>query len=122
MAPALVSRIKVMADMNIVERRRPQDGQIETTVDGKALDIRRRAPRPTVFGEKSVLRLLDKSQRAVPALGDLGMPADTAARYREARRARRTAWSCARARPARGKTTTLYATLDRDQRRRDQRR
>ncbi len=40
MGPALVSRIKVMGGMNIVERRRAQDGQIETTVDGRALDIR----------------------------------------------------------------------------------
>src|SRR5215207_3423716 len=60
-AQALVSRIKIMADMNIVERRRGQDGQFEATVDGNALDIRV-ATTATIWGEKAVLRLLDKSK------------------------------------------------------------
>ena len=63
MGPSLVSRIKIMADMNIVERRRPQDGQIAVTVDGRELDVRV-STTPTVFGEKCVLRLLDKTPRA----------------------------------------------------------
>ena len=61
MGPAIVSRIKVMAGMNIVERRRSQDGQIETDVDGRPLDVRV-ATTPAIWGEKVVLRLLDKSR------------------------------------------------------------
>ena len=64
MGISLVSRIKVMADMNIVERRRPQDGQFEVNVNGRALDVRV-ATAATVYGEKCVLRLLDKT-RALP--------------------------------------------------------
>jgi Type II/IV secretion system protein/Type II secretion system (T2SS), protein E, N-terminal domain len=75
MATALVSRIKVMADMNIVERRRPQDGQIEITVDGHNLDVRV-STTATVFGEKCVLRLLDRT-RALLTLAQLGMSSET---------------------------------------------
>ncbi len=74
MGPAIVSRIKVMADMNIVERRTAQDGQIEMQVDGRAIDIRV-ATSPVIFGEKVALRLLDKS-RSLYKLGDLGMSTD----------------------------------------------
>src|SRR5204862_8164395 len=70
MAPALVSRIKIMAGMNIVERRRSQDGQIAMDIDGKPLDIRV-ATTATIWGEKCVLRLLDKS-RPLYKMGDLG--------------------------------------------------
>ena len=97
MGPALVSRIKVMANMNIVERRRPQDGQIEATVDGVPLDVRV-STTSTVQGEKCVLRILDK-RRALFELSDLGMPPDIARGLRVARPARRTAWSSAPARP-----------------------
>ncbi len=60
-AQALSSRIKIMAEMNIVERRRSQDGQFEMTVDGRPLDIRV-ATMATIWGEKVVLRLLDRSR------------------------------------------------------------
>ena len=60
-AQALGSRIKIMAEMNIVERRRSQDGQFEMTVDGRPLDIRV-ATMATIWGEKVVLRLLDRSR------------------------------------------------------------
>ena len=90
MGPSLVSRIKVMSDMNIVERRRPQDGQMAVTIGGRELDVRV-STTPTVFGEKCVLRILDKTQRG-----------HRAARPRHGRRdrtsatttssARRTAW------------------------------
>ena len=79
MGPALVSRIKIMAGMNIVERRRPQDGQITIEIDGRALDIRV-ATTATIWGEKCVLRLLDKS-RSLFKLNDLGMPKDTHATF-----------------------------------------
>ncbi len=81
MSQALVSRIKIMANMNIVERRRPQDGQFEFIVDGKELDVRV-STISTVFGEKCVLRVLDK-QRALYDLAELGMPSDTGAGYAE---------------------------------------
>ena len=80
MAQSLVSRIKVMADMNIVERRRPQDGQIGTEIDGRpstsACDHV-----PTIFGEKAVLRLLDKT-RGLLSLGELGCPLKPAPPWR----------------------------------------
>ncbi len=67
---ALASRIKVLADMNIVERRRAQDGQITMKIDGRELDIRV-ATLETVWGEKIVLRLLDRSRSLItlPQLG-----------------------------------------------------
>ena len=67
---ALASRIKIMADMNIVERRRAQDGQISLTVDGRDLDIRV-ATIETIWGEKLVLRLLDRG-RSLITLTQLG--------------------------------------------------
>ncbi len=67
---ALASRIKIMADMNIVERRRAQDGQIGLTVDGRELDIRV-ATIETIWGEKLVLRLLDRG-RSLITLEQLG--------------------------------------------------
>ena len=66
MAPAIASRVKIMAGMNIVERRRPQDGQIAMTIDGREIDIRV-ATTGTIWGEKVVLRLLDKSRPLLPA-------------------------------------------------------
>jgi GSPII_E N-terminal domain./Type II/IV secretion system protein. len=56
----VITRIKIMANMNIAERRLPQDGKIETNVDGKNIDIRV-SSLPTIYGEKLVLRILDKS-------------------------------------------------------------
>ena len=108
MAQSLISRIKVMADMNIVERRRPQDGQFHTTVGTREFDVRV-STTCTVFGEKAVLRLLDKS-RATYQISELGMPPDTAAKYRELTRSPYGMVICAGPTGS-GKTTTLYATL-----------
>src|ERR1700730_16670979 len=106
MGPALVSRIKIMAGMNIVERRRSQDGQIEATADGRSLDVRG-STTLTVFGEKCVWRLLDKS-RSLKRMSDLGMPADSYATFREL--ARPPYGMVVVAGPTgSGKTTTLYA-------------
>jgi len=66
----LISRLKVMADLNIAEKRIPQDGRISMKVGGKQLDLRL-ATLPTVFGEKVVIRILDKTN-ALLALEDLG--------------------------------------------------
>ena len=108
MAQALVSRIKIMADMNIVERRRPQDGQIETVVDGSELDIRV-STTSTQYGEKTVLRVLDKA-RALYDLRTLGMPPDTAAMYADIIKSPYGMVVCAGPTGS-GKTTTLYASL-----------
>src|SRR5205085_4416853 len=77
--PALVSRIKIMGSMNIVERRRPQDGQIAMDLEDRAVDIRV-STTATIWGEKVVMRLLDKS-RPLFRLAELGMPEDTAEKY-----------------------------------------
>ena len=68
----LVSRIKVMARLNIAEKRLPQDGRIEIKIADKNVDIRV-STIPTAFGERVVLRLLDKST-VLLELSDLGMP------------------------------------------------
>lgn len=67
---ALVSRIKIMAHLNIAEKRIPQDGRIDIKVSGKAIDIRV-SVLPVVFGERVVMRLLDKT-RGVAQLEQLG--------------------------------------------------
>ncbi len=108
MATPLVSRIKVMADMNIVERRRPQDGQIELTVEGHSLDVRV-STTATVFGEKCVMRLLDRT-RAVLTLAQLGMSDESYAEYDRLIRSPYGMVICAGPTGS-GKTTTLYATL-----------
>jgi len=71
---ALISRIKIMADMNIAEKRLPQDGRIEIRIGNKNIDIRV-STIPIAFGERVVLRLLDKT-RVLLNVTDLGMPAN----------------------------------------------
>lgn len=105
---ALTSRLKIMSEMNIVEKRAPQDGQFSTKVDGKELDVRV-ASVATVFGEKIVMRLLDKSKSMV-GLGELGMPKETYHTYSKLVHAPFGMVICAGPTGA-GKTTTLYATL-----------
>jgi type IV pilus assembly protein PilB len=106
--PALVSRVKILAGMNIVERRRPQDGQISTDVEGSEVDIRV-STTAVVGGEKVVMRLLDKS-RPLFQLQQLGMPPDTADRYRTMIHSPYGMVVCAGPTGG-GKTTTLYASL-----------
>jgi type IV pilus assembly protein PilB len=108
MAPALVSRLKIMAGMNIVERRRPQDGQLQMTVDGREVDVRV-ATVGVHWGEKTVLRILDKS-RSLFKLGDLGMPKETHDTFSKLIRAPFGMVICAGPTGS-GKTTTLYASL-----------
>ncbi|NQT55193.1 MAG: type II secretion system ATPase GspE [Desulfobacteraceae bacterium] len=67
----LISRIKVMAKMNIAEKRLPQDGRIEIRIAEKNIDIRA-STIPTAFGERAVLRLLDKTN-VLMSVSDLGM-------------------------------------------------
>lgn len=106
--PAIVSRVKILADMNIVERRRPQDGQISLDIDDRAVDIRV-STTAVVGGEKVVMRVLDKS-RPLFKLEQLGMPPDTAARYSALIHSPYGMVICAGPTGG-GKTTTLYASL-----------
>ncbi|UUW87252.1 GspE/PulE family protein [Pimelobacter simplex] len=106
--PALVSRVKILGGMNIVERRRPQDGQITMDIDSREVDIRV-ATTAVIGGEKVVMRLLDKS-RPLFRLEQLGMPAETAERYSQLIRSPFGMVICAGPTGG-GKTTTLYASL-----------
>ena len=108
MGPAVASRIKVLAGMNIVERRRPQDGQLTMDVDGRSIDIRV-ATSGTVTGEKVVLRLLDKS-KPLFRIDQLGMTPATQARYAKVVQSPFGMVVCAGPTGC-GKTTSLYATL-----------
>ncbi len=108
MGVGLISRIKIMAGMNIVERRRPQDGQLRTEIDGKEVDVRV-ATVATIWGEKCVMRLLDRT-RSVLRLSELGMPKEAADTYSAFVRAPFGMVLCAGPTGS-GKTTTLYATL-----------
>ena len=72
---AVISRIKLLAELDIAERRRPQDGRIRVRLESRELDLRVSTV-PTMYGESVVLRLLDHGGRPV-TLDSLGMPADT---------------------------------------------
>jgi type IV pilus assembly protein PilB len=108
MGIGLVSRIKIMADMNIVERRRPQDGKFTATVDGREIDVRV-ATVATIWGETCVLRILDKT-RSVLSINDLGMAPDIHQRYSKLVRSPFGMVLCVGPTGS-GKTTTLYASL-----------
>lgn len=108
MGPGIVSRIKILAGMNIVETRRPQDGQMSTAAEGREVDIRV-STTTAVGGEKVVMRLLDKS-RPLFALQDIGMPTDMVHRYRSLVEAPFGMVICAGPTGS-GKTTTLYGAL-----------
>ena len=108
MASPIVSRIKVLAELNIVERRRPQDGQFSATVDGRPIDVRTSVV-ATVHGEKTVLRILDKT-RSLISLNELGMPSEVVTPYLKIVKAPLGMLLCTGPTGS-GKTTTLYATL-----------
>lgn len=108
MGPVLASRIKIMANMNIVERRRAQDGQFATVIDGRALDVRV-ATSSTIKGETVVMRLLDKS-KSLFELSELGMPEGTSTEFTRLVRSPFGMVACAGPTGS-GKTTTLYAAL-----------
>jgi type II secretion system protein E len=81
MHAALISRIKILAEMNIAERRLPQDGRIKLTIAGRQMDVRVSII-PTVFGERAVMRILDKGT-ALLGLEELGMQPESLERFRK---------------------------------------
>src|SRR5207247_4118261 len=78
---AVVSRVKLLAELDIAERRLPQDGRIRVRLEERELDLRVSTV-PTLYGESVVLRLLERGGRPV-ALPDLGMAPDTLATFEE---------------------------------------
>ncbi|MCQ2444694.1 MAG: Flp pilus assembly complex ATPase component TadA [Mailhella sp.] len=105
---ALVSRIKVMARLNIAEKRLPQDGRIAVSLGGRQVGLRV-STLPTAFGERVVLRLLEKSERVL-SLAELGLGEDDLARVRSL--VGLTHCMILITGPTgSGKTTTLYAML-----------
>ena len=107
---AVVSRIKLLAELDIAERRRPQDGRIRVRLETRELDLRVSTV-PTMFGESVVLRLLDRGGRPVE-LEELGMGADIFQSVAHLA-ARPHGMLLVTGPTGSGKTTTLYAALQR---------
>ncbi len=106
---AVLSRVKIMAKMNIAERRLPQDGRIKLKVLGKDIDLRV-STLPTLYGESVVMRILDKSNDDLYDVGRLGFPADSRASFEDLIR-RPHGILLVTGPTGSGKTTTLYSAL-----------
>ncbi len=106
---AIISRIKIMSDLDIAERRVPQDGRIKLKADNREYDIRV-ATTPTVFGEGAVMRILDKSSIQVP-IEDVGFGRDNLQQWLQLL-ARSNQVILVTGPTGSGKTTTLYASLN----------
>ncbi len=106
---AVTSRIKIMAELNIAERRLPQDGRIRVSTQGRRVDIRVSTV-PTIHGESIVMRLLDRSSVFLP-FDRLGFSARTAEAFEGLIR-RPHGILLVTGPTGSGKTTTLYAALD----------
>lgn len=109
LAFAITTRIKVMANLDIAERRLPQDGRIELTVGGHPVDLRV-SVLPTMFGESVVMRVLDRSVVSLD-LAKVGMNADTLEKFRVAIE-RPNGIVLVTGPTGSGKTTTLYSALN----------
>ncbi|MGH1461883.1 MAG: type II secretion system ATPase GspE [Neptuniibacter sp.] len=107
-APRLISRIKVMAKLDIAEKRIPQDGRVSLRVAGQALDVRV-STMPSIHGERTVLRLLEKEARQLD-LAHLGMPKNTESNFQELLNEPH-GIILVTGPTGSGKTTTLYAGL-----------
>ena len=108
MRAPVVSRIKVMAGLNIAERRLPQDGRLRLSVRGHEIDLRV-ATAPSIHGESVVMRILDRANLALDP-GSLGFDADLAAQFLGAL-AQPHGIMLVTGPTGSGKTTTLYAAL-----------
>ncbi|MDP2661680.1 MAG: GspE/PulE family protein, partial [Dehalococcoidia bacterium] len=108
-ATPLISRIKILASMNIADHHRPQDGQFSVNAKGRMIDVRVGTV-PTVYGEMAALRLLDKS-RSTLALSELGFRAECLEKYE---RMLKVPYGIilASGPTGAGKTTTLYASVN----------
>jgi type IV pilus assembly protein PilB len=109
MAMGVVSRIKIMADLDISEKRVPQDGRFALTVDGRRVDIRV-VTLPLVYGEGVVLRILDKGM-VIQGLDSLGMPPHPLEQFKAAIKKPNGA-VLVTGPTGSGKSTTLYAALN----------
>lgn len=107
--PAIISRLKVMANLDIAERRLPQDGRIQVNTRGKQVDLRF-SSLPGLFGEKVVLRVLDKNE-ALLNLDKLGMLEGNLASYKNLL-SKSFGLILATGPTGSGKTTSLYAALN----------
>ncbi len=108
MHAALISRLKILGEMNIAERRLPQDGRIKLNIAGRSVDVRVSIV-PTVFGERAVMRILDKGT-AMMGLEELGMAPDTLVQFRKIIR-QPYGIILVTGPTGSGKSTTLYAGL-----------
>lgn len=108
LAFAITTRIKVMSNLDIAERRLPQDGRIELTVGGHPIDLRV-SVLPTMFGESVVLRVLDRSVVSLD-LNKVGMDAETMSSFREIIQ-KPNGIVLVTGPTGSGKTTTLYSAL-----------
>jgi type IV pilus assembly protein PilB len=106
---AVISRLKIMASLNIAERRVPQDGRFNVKMEGRDVDVRVSCV-PTIYGENVVLRLLDVSS-ALLGLKDIGFSKEILKRYHKII-ARPYGIILVTGPTGSGKTTTLYASLD----------
>ena len=109
LALPIVSRVKVMANLDIAERRMPQDGRIELTVNGQPVDLRV-AVLPTMFGESVVMRVLDRSAVSLD-LAKVGMRDDDLRDFRQLIH-KPNGIVIVTGPTGSGKTTTLYAALN----------
>jgi type IV pilus assembly protein PilB len=109
LAFAITTRIKVMANLDIAERRLPQDGRIELTVGGHPVDLRV-AVLPTMFGESVVMRVLDRSVVKLD-LNAVGMNAETLKAFRDVIN-KPNGIILVTGPTGSGKTTTLYSALN----------
>lgn len=109
MTPVLTSRVKVMARLDIAEKRVPQDGRISLALGAKTVDVRV-STLPSRFGERIVMRLLDKDEARLD-LDSLGMPAATLQRFQQVLK-RPNGIILVTGPTGSGKTTTLYGALN----------
>ena len=105
---ALISRLKIMAELDIAEKRLPQDGRISLRIGGRAIDVRV-STLPSAHGERAVLRLLDKGEARF-TLESLGMSGDTLAKFKRLTQQPH-GIVLVTGPTGSGKTTTLYAGL-----------